>query len=628
MKLNEKILLSISLLLLPIIAFANGNGTNNFMGFLGTIGFISIHSSIFLLSPLSKIISQDNHKKAFWILFIVRIAVLLILYSIIGLGTIVIDFISVFVGGFIVVPISLAVDSKRKRNLAALAKETAATIKANVNLNCAKCGAPITVNDTFCKQCGNKIEGNNITVSEAKPKTRVLPSAFDTIYSLSEDKMLEEVIKKEMVKAGFNPNEKLIPADILKRKKILNIIFSILVFILVSMIFFHFPTITYILGIILLLVYFIVTRKYDLNDYLIKEIKSRPQEKISNIIMNIKNSSSVDSSKKVILVSLLVALVLPLIIFMKPRIIYEKVDGGYGVRYYIYGVTNFTTAVIPEMHNGEKVISLRGNAFSNMSRLEKVELSDNIKEIRGQAFLNCRNLKRVKMSKNLEYLGGGAFRNATSIEEIVLPNTLTYLGGEAFYGASSLISIELPNGLDEIRGDTFKNCTSLKNITIPSSVKRIGGDAFAGSAITNIELPSGLEEIGGGAFKDCKSLTSIEIPDSVTRIGGEAFYGASSLETVKLPHDLDEIHGDTFEYCTSLKSIEIPDSVTRIGGHAFYEDSNLSEVKIGPNSKLIEIGSSAFRKCNRLLKITIPKDTYVNERAFKESPTVVHRYGE
>ena len=64
----------------------------------------------------------------------------------------------------------------------------------------------------------------------------------------------------------------------------------------------------------------------------------------------------------------------------------------------------------------------------------------------------------------------------------------------------------------------------------------------------------------------------------------------------------------------------------RIGGHAFYGNSSLSKVSISENSKLQEIGSSAFRQCSRLYNINIPSGTYVNERAFKESPTVVNRY--
>ena len=534
MKLNKKGLLIISVLLFPIMVFAKSmNSGESFISFLGAIGFMSIHSSLAVLSPLSKIISQDNHKKAFWILFIVRIAVLLILYSIIGFGTIAIDFISVFVGAIVITPLSSSVLQKRRSELAKLG-QSVPTNKVNVNLKCAKCGASITVTDNVCPYCGSKIEGDNIMVTEAKPKVKVLPTAFDKIYSLTEDKMVEEFIKREMVKAGLNQNEKLIPLDIFKRKKILNIIFSILLFVLISMIFFHFPHITYIFGAIILIVYFILTRKYNFMKYLIKEVKSRPQEKISNIVMSVKSSFVVDSSKKVFLVSILVALVLPLIIFYKPRILYEKVDGGYAVRYYIYGVTNFDSATIPATYKGEKVVSLRGNTFSNMSFLEKVELPDTITEIRGQAFMNCKSLRRVNIPKNLEYLGGGAFYNATSIDEIELPDTLTYLGGEAFYGARSLTSIKLSN-------------------------------------------------------------------------------------------NLEEIHGDTFEYCTSLRSITIPDNVTRIGGHAFYGDTNLSEVNISENSKLTEIGSSAFRRCSSLYSIKIPSGTIVNERAFKESPTTVLR---
>ena len=267
-----------------------------------------------------------------------------------------------------------------------------------------------------------------------------------------------------------------------------------------------------------------------------KQLKARPGEKVSNIVMNIKNTFITDNSKGAFVISMVVAIVLPLIIFSSPRILYEKVDGGYAVRYYIFGLTNFKTAIIPETYKNEKVVSLRGNTFSNMPFLESVSLPDSIIEIRGQAFKNCYKLTEVNIPKQLEYLGGGAFYNAKSIKRVELPDTLTYLGGESFYGAKS-------------------------------------------------------------------------------------------LEYVKLPNNLTEIRGDSFEYCTSLKSIVIPDNVTRIGGHAFYGDSSLSEVSISENSKLSEIGSSAFRQCSSLYNITIPSGTYVNERAFKESPTTINRFG-
>ena len=271
--------------------------------------------------------------------------------------------------------------------------------------------------------------------------------------------------------------------------------------------------------------------------YLKKQIQARPNEKISNIIMNTTNTFVSDNTKPVFIIGLIAAIVSPLIIFSSPRIIYEKVDGGYAVRYYAFGLNNFKTATIPENYKNEKIVSLRGNTFSNMPLLESVILPDTITEIRGQAFKNCYKLVEINIPKNLEYLGGGAFYNAISIKKIVLPDSLTYLGGESFYNASS-------------------------------------------------------------------------------------------LEEIKLSNNLSEIRGDSFEYCTSLKSIVIPDSVTRIGGHAFYSDTSLSSVVISPNSKLMEIGSSAFRDCRSLYDITIPRDTAVNLRAFKNSPTIVKKYGE
>ena len=44
------------------------------------------------------------------------------------------------------------------------------------------------------------------------------------------------------------------------------------------------------------------------------------------------------------------------------------------------------------------------------------------------------------------------------------------------------------------------------------------------------------------------------------------------------------------------------------------------------SSKLEEIGSSAFRNCDSLANITIPNKTVVNQRAFKNSPTIIKKH--
>ena len=403
----------------------------------------------------------------------------------------------------------------------------------NTELKCLKCGSIIRSGAKFCTNCGNQVATslNNIN------KLIVKPSDFPLIYNNSDDSILEYFLSLELKKAGIDEKTSLIPENLLKRKNVFNIIFSILLFIYISLIFFHFPIYTYIIGAILLIIFYFKTNKYNFMEFLKKEVKARPSEKFSNIVMSTKLLLVEDTSKKTKPLMIISAIAISCLVFLTPHVMYEKMENGYAVRFYTFGLTNYKTAEIPSTYRGENVVSLRGNTFSNMPYLEKITLPDTIVEIRGQAFKNCKKLREVNIPKKLEYLGGGAFYNAISLESIELPDTLTYMGGETFYNAYSLKSLRLSENLSEIRGDSF-------------------------------------------------------------------------------------------EYCYALTSITIPDSVTRIGGHAFYGDSNLSEVNISENSSLKEIGSSAFRLCDNLYEIYIPSGTEVNERAFKESPTEVKRYGE
>lgn len=335
---------------------------------------------------------------------------------------------------------------------------------------------------------------------------------FDPLFAMPEEDCVEGFIKREMQRAGITEEQNLIPEDMLRRKNILNAILAVLLFVYISLFFFHFPMKTYVIGLLILVVYAFLASRYQLIKYLKKEIRSRSQEKISNIVMNVKASMVPDYSKKLKWALIAVAVAGSLLLFSKPRIFYEQADDGYYVRFYVYGLTNMTTATIPDTYQGEKVVGLRGNTFSNMPFLTEVSLPDSITEIRGQAFKNCRSLERV-----------------------TLPKHLTYLGGEAFYHCSSLEEVNLPVGLTEIRGNTF-------------------------------------------------------------------------------------------EECSSLLRIEIPDNVTRIGGHAFYGNTSLEEVVISPDSKLQQIGSSAFRCCDSLREITLPRGVSVNERAFKETPVRIDYY--
>ena len=571
MKLNKKMIGFIWLLLVPLVVLASSSEDTFILFAILTEAFITIHMTIFVIWPLSKLLPFNDSRKTFWTLFIFRIVFLLFCDFFVTPGVYTLDFLFVFIGAFIVVPIAAVakrkdkIDNSSKVNdlildnnnvekpsltpsisdeeIKVSEKKNEEVIREAIkNLKCPKCNEKLRPIDRFCPNCGadvkKEVEFQINNAGKQAPiikKEYVVPTSFSNIYSSSEKNILDEYIKIELENQKIDLNTKLVPLSTLKRKKVLSIIFSILVFIYISMIFFHFPLLTYIIGIIILIVFFVISRKFNLVKMIAKEIKARPTEKMDNIIINIVNSLTEDNLLTFKICSFLVAVFLPLMIFMTPKIFYEKQGDGYAVRFYAYGLLNYKSATIPEEYKGKKVIALRGNTFSNMYFLEKVTLPDTIKEIRGQTFKYDWKLTEVNMPKSLEYLGGGAFYNCISLKKISLPDTLTYMGGETFYNATS-------------------------------------------------------------------------------------------LEYVKLSRNLTEIRGNTFENCYSLKEIAIPDKVTRIGGHAFYGNHNLEKVTLTKNSKLTEIGSSAFRQCYKLENIKIPIHTTVNDRAFKESPTVVSRF--
>ena len=508
---KKKLLYGLLLFSLPVVVFAEGGIDLGAAIFVEL--FCSIHMTVFVLWPLAKIITKDESKekvRSMTIkLFIIR-AIILVIIDVINPNLFFLDFFAIFIGAFILIPI---MGSKAGKTFVKV---------GNIEAINSITGIPTVPNykDEMAKRVGLVFTNAN---------------EYDQMYQMSESNMLDTFIKRELEKNGYN--DKYIPFEMIKRRKVLNLIFVFLLFIFIVMIFFHFPILTYIVGIIVLFIYLKLSRKFNIVKYINKEITSRPSDSMKNIIASVMSNCTEENNKSLLFIGSLIAIIVPLIMFINPVILYEEADGGYYVRYYAWGLKEYKTASIPSEHNGKPVVGLRGNTFSNMYFLE---------------------------------------------------------------------SVDLPNSIKVMRGQTFKNCFKLKNVVLPSS----------------------LEYLGGGAFSHCESLEGIVIPDSVTEIGWESFEYCYSLKEVVLPKNLTEIKGNTFEGCESLETIEIPSSVTRIGGHAFYGCESLSNVIIKEDSKLNEIGSSAFRRCDSLRTIYLPNNVYINERAFKESPTTILHFGD
>ena len=167
-----------------------------------------------------------------------------------------------------------AINNKISKNNNQLENNYNSVNLEGVILKCTKCNSNLDINDKFCKNCGTPFSGDNVKVeldSEAVKdhlEDRIMHQTdFDIIFNFSEKTLLEEFIKRELSKANIDPNSKTIPKAVVKKKIFFNILFSVLIFIYISLIFFHFPIYTYIIGLVILIIIHIFKRKYNLIKY-------------------------------------------------------------------------------------------------------------------------------------------------------------------------------------------------------------------------------------------------------------------------------------------------------------------------------------------------------------------------
>ena len=391
---------------------------------------------------------------------------------------------------------------------------------------CPVCNSPVKKTDKFCSNCSTPVE-EELTTIDAKYGIPVNKNEYNQgLFSNNELKMLREVIGEELTKYPEYKTKTLPNIEI--RKNILTFILTIII-VIFNTIYVSFHTNTGLMSAIFLIIitlYFVLLLKKDLKKYIIEQVKLRPDEKINYVIASVL-SAAIPKGKyivsRVLIISL--GLLVSLCFFATPHYIYEKVDGGYNLRYYTYGLLKReSTIIIPENYKGENVIGIRGDTFKNVKSLQEIQLPNTIKEIRGGTFEGCTNLKKINLPSTLTKISGSTFKNCKSLEKIEIPSSVTEIGGGAFYNCASLYQINLPDSIEKIGGEAFYNCRNLQEIKLPPKITEIRGSTFEGCyGLDNIIIPNGVTRIGGSAFRNCYNLKDVTIPLSVDEIGSSAF---------------------------------------------------------------------------------------------------------
>ena len=230
------------LLFFPFMIISIGIGKElnaEFFGCLFMEAFVSVHMSLFVLLPLARIRADVDYRRKFWKYFNIRMIILLICNFFVTLYVCALDFFAVFIGSFIIVPLAALIHKKGWFGTSN-ATITSGTPSSSI-ITCSKCGAEVITGNKFCINCGAPIDGNTVTiVPSSDVKKTISYSSFAAIYKKDEDIMVQEFISNELKKVGILNINDLMPREALRRKNILNIIFSILIYVYVSFIFFSY----------------------------------------------------------------------------------------------------------------------------------------------------------------------------------------------------------------------------------------------------------------------------------------------------------------------------------------------------------------------------------------------------
>lgn len=258
--------------------------------------------------------------------------------------------------------------------------------------------------------------------------------------------------------------------------------------------------------------------------------------------------------------------------------LYTEERTAEGGKCYYIGTKSNKYAVLASAKASDVVVkdgcvAIAAGAFSGVTILRTVVLSNSVKSIGAGAFSGCEDLKSIDLS-SVTTIGQSAFDGCTSLENVTIPAGVTTIENRAFYGCN------------------------IKTVTIPEGVKSIGINAFAGCEnLETVIFPSTLTEICDDAFAGCKNLKSVTLPDSVERIGNEAFYNCHALTTVDLPERLEKINYRAFRMCISLKNVTLRGNINSIEVQAFDFTHELREITfIGTRRALLDILSSLPEK--------------------------------
>ena len=189
---------------------------------------------------------------------------------------------------------------------------------------------------------------------------------------------------------------------------------------------------------------------------------------------------------------------------------------------------------------------------------DSITLPETVKEIGASAFTNCSRLQKINIPEGVTSIGASAFAGCKKLKQLVLPSGLQEIPEQLCNLCEALDSVRLPAGLTVIPPKAFTGCSSLRSIKIPNSVTNIGNSAFAGCPLDTVVLPTSLNVLGDAVFNQLNLTTSpkhLVLNDKLVATGMGTFANWSELQTIVIGKNVAILGQDCFLADSSVTDI-------------------------------------------------------------------------
>ena len=179
---------------------------------------------------------------------------------------------------------------------------------------------------------------------------------------------------------------------------------------------------------------------------------------------------------------------------------------------------------------------------------DSITLPETVKEIGASAFTNCSRLQKINIPEGVTKIGSSAFANCAKLKQLVLPSGLQEIQEQLCSSCNSLERVKLPPGLTVIPQKAFSGC-ALRRVAIPNSVTNIGNSAFAGCPLDTLVLPTSLNVLGDAVFNQLNLTTSpkhLVLNDKLVATGMSTFANWSELQTIVIGKNVSILGQDCF----------------------------------------------------------------------------------